>query len=230
MRWSTIRHGDPRHAADPEAFTAYPYPVLLNQAKAALAAFRGRRFLADDKVVLIGHSLGGSRACHLLHEDGKIPAIILLAGAHLGPTGYTDSELRREAGGLMAEMDRSGNGKCSEDEFATWAAVTEVPFAKLSFKALDRDRDGAIMRWEVASQLALAKRSSKEFSRGQPFKNSDLPWPEDVIARHPVPVLGLYGGVDSVSIYGVLLQAMQSVSTPQGLPQPLEANHLLAND
>src|SRR5262249_34828761 len=93
MRWSTIRHGDPRYTPGGENFTVCPYFALLEHARTALRAFRERQLVPEDHVILLGHSLGAGRACHVAQSDGKIAGLVLLAGAHLGPTGYNRQEL-----------------------------------------------------------------------------------------------------------------------------------------
>ncbi len=57
------------------------YRDLINDSKAALEYLRSRKEIDPDRIVLIGHSEGGSTASLIASDDSKIAAIALLAGA-----------------------------------------------------------------------------------------------------------------------------------------------------
>jgi hypothetical protein len=57
------------------------YRDLINDSKAAIRYLRSRKEIDPDRIVLIGHSEGGTTATLIASEDSKIAAIALLAGA-----------------------------------------------------------------------------------------------------------------------------------------------------
>ena len=80
---AVLRHDD-RGAGKsmmPKKPTAYR--DLINDSKAAVEYLRGRKDIDSDRLMLIGHSEGGTTAAVIASEDQKIGAIILLAGATL---------------------------------------------------------------------------------------------------------------------------------------------------
>ena len=59
------------------------YRDLVNDTKAAIEYLRGRKDIDPDRLMLVGHSEGGTTAAVIASEDQKIAAIIQLAGATL---------------------------------------------------------------------------------------------------------------------------------------------------
>ena len=59
------------------------YRDLINDSKAAVEYLRGRKDIDADRVILVGHSEGGTTAAVIASEDQKVAGIILLAGATL---------------------------------------------------------------------------------------------------------------------------------------------------
>lgn len=57
------------------------YRDLIDDSKAAIKYLRSRKEIDPDRIVLIGHSEGGTTATLIASEDSKIAAIALLAGA-----------------------------------------------------------------------------------------------------------------------------------------------------
>jgi dipeptidyl aminopeptidase/acylaminoacyl peptidase len=57
------------------------YRDLINDSKGAVQYLRTRGDIDPDRIVLIGHSEGGTTATIIASEDPKIAAIALLAGA-----------------------------------------------------------------------------------------------------------------------------------------------------
>ncbi len=87
MRWSTIRQNDPLKDRWPMESTTYPLPTMLEHARAALAAFRKQGTAKPDRILLLGQSLGGTRACTIAGEDDAIAGLILLVPAQLTREG-----------------------------------------------------------------------------------------------------------------------------------------------
>jgi uncharacterized protein len=59
------------------------YRDLINDSKAAVQYLRSRKEIDADRVMLVGHSEGGTTAVVIASEDQKIAGIILVAGATL---------------------------------------------------------------------------------------------------------------------------------------------------
>lgn len=106
MRWQAIRRGDPQHAEDPIMMEVPPFPQTIEQARKAYAAFREKKVVPDDRIFLLGHSLGARRAAILLEENPKTPGLIMLAGASLIPS---DLEAARKIVGEAEKAIRSPN-------------------------------------------------------------------------------------------------------------------------
>jgi alpha-beta hydrolase superfamily lysophospholipase len=59
------------------------YRDLVSDSKAAVEYLRGRKDIDADRVMLVGHSEGGTTAAVIASEDQKIAGVVLLAGATL---------------------------------------------------------------------------------------------------------------------------------------------------
>ena len=59
------------------------YRDLVNDSKAAVEYLSGRKDIDADRVMLVGHSEGGTTAAVIASEDQKIAGVVLLAGATL---------------------------------------------------------------------------------------------------------------------------------------------------
>ncbi len=80
---AVLRHDD-RGVGKSSALKApTTYRDLINDSKAAVEYLRSRKDVDPDRIMLIGHSEGGTTATIIVSEDSKIAAIALLAGALL---------------------------------------------------------------------------------------------------------------------------------------------------
>jgi alpha-beta hydrolase superfamily lysophospholipase len=80
---AVLRHDDRGAGKSAMPKTSTSYRDLINDSKAAIQFLRGRSEIDPDRIVLIGHSEGGTTASIIASEDSKIAAIALLAGAIL---------------------------------------------------------------------------------------------------------------------------------------------------
>jgi alpha-beta hydrolase superfamily lysophospholipase len=80
---AVLRHDDRGVGKSAMPKTPTSYRDLVNDSKAAVQYLRGRSEIDPDRIVLIGHSEGGTTATIIAAEDPKIAAITLLAGAIL---------------------------------------------------------------------------------------------------------------------------------------------------
>ena len=81
--FAVLRHDDRGvgRSAMPKKPTAYRDLVAVT--RAAIDYLRGRKEIDPDRIMLVGHSEGGTTAVVIASEDQKIAALVLLAGATL---------------------------------------------------------------------------------------------------------------------------------------------------
>ena len=78
---AVLRHDDRGVGKSSMPKTPTNYRDIINDSKSALGYLRSRKEIDPDRIVLIGHSEGGTTAAIIASEDSKIAAIALLAGA-----------------------------------------------------------------------------------------------------------------------------------------------------
>ena len=80
---AVLRHDDRGigKSSMPKKPTAYR--DLVNDSRAAVAYLRARKEIDPDRIMLVGHSEGGTTSVLIASEDQKIAALVLLAGATL---------------------------------------------------------------------------------------------------------------------------------------------------
>ena len=78
---AVLRHDDRGVGKSSMPKTPTTYHGLIKDSKAAVEYLRSRKEIDPDRIVLIGHSEGGTTAAIIASEDSKIAAIALLAGA-----------------------------------------------------------------------------------------------------------------------------------------------------
>ncbi len=80
---AVLRYDDRGAGKSSRPKTPTTYHDIINDSKAAIKYLRSRKEINPDRIVLIGHSEGGTTATLIASEDSKIAAIALLAGATL---------------------------------------------------------------------------------------------------------------------------------------------------
>jgi uncharacterized protein len=80
---AVLRHDDRGAGKSSRPKAPTTYHDIINDSKAAIKYLRSRSEIDPDRIVLIGHSEGGTTAALIASEDSKIAAIALLAGAML---------------------------------------------------------------------------------------------------------------------------------------------------
>lgn len=100
LRWSTIARGDPLASQWPVRATPRSPGNLLDQSREALETLRGIEGVRADRVVLVGHSLGATRALTIADNDPGVRAVVALAPAYFTsrtpiPSSFTESNMRR---------------------------------------------------------------------------------------------------------------------------------------
>src|SRR5262245_807733 len=78
---AVLRHDDRGAGKSSMPKTPTTYHDIINDSKAAIKYLRSRKEIDPDRIVLIGHSEGGTTATLIASEDSNIAAIALLAGA-----------------------------------------------------------------------------------------------------------------------------------------------------
>jgi pimeloyl-ACP methyl ester carboxylesterase len=186
LRYSGVFEGNPRFTPDPAMRAPVGFEDSVSLARAAMEGFRRAREIPAGGLILLGHSMGATRAC--LMEDEDIAGFVLLAPAYMSKTVARPSVLSREA------LSRYGDKGTTE---AVWLSP-EVAGA-------DRDGDGVCRGWELAA---------RDRSRGQIEIESEsvtwrggLGWPSDRLIERGVPTLALFGGLDPTSVHGPWLEA-----------------------
>jgi pimeloyl-ACP methyl ester carboxylesterase len=201
MHWSTIARDDPKRDRWPYEVTSYSMPQLVELTIAALERLRALELVAADRIVLLGHSMGGHRACCLALRDDGIAGLVLTGSAQLTRTTPDDDGRamhRAAAIAALRVMDGDGDGLASATELTAWRAERgrDHALAATEFVTLDFDHDGQLRVWELAAGMALVARQDLELPPMPGLDRFGLPWSEDVLAVRPVPTLVLYGVLD----------------------------------
>lgn len=140
MRWSTIDRDDPLKDRWPMESTPRTLPQLLEFSKEALATLRKEDQIGNERVILLGHSLGAARACTLAAKE-PVDGLILLAPAYF--TRNTSGRKGIEEHGMSYGAD----------------VLKERPIATL---AIFGDKDASpVVRFEAAAKLAEDVRTLK---------------------------------------------------------------------
>ncbi len=208
LQFSGIRRDDPKRAEDPSMAEPIGIVDSVELTRLALEALRSHPTVRDDRVILVGHSLGMVRACQMV--DDRIVGIVGLAGAYLSRVSESTRVLRALPDSY-ADGDSNGDSRFSYEEFDAWRArhPEHVLFASLS-DTLDRDGDGWLRPWELRvgeriAQWRVADESWRDLRVG--LRGDDrLSHPEDVLAESTVPVLLVCGGLDAISLHAPLLE------------------------
>ena len=204
IRYSAIREGDPLHAQSRGMAEAMPYPGTLELARFMWSELPKRAEIAPERIVALGHSLGATRALHA--TDGKAAGYVFLAGAYLSPTGASPRRIASEE--LSPFGEAGADGVISRHE----ASVTNLVLPA-DFDAIDRDRSGDLAGWE----LAAARRMAGPIKSDEPAFGTEPPmdWPTDILAKRDLPALAIWGGLDSMSFHGPLLEHL---AQREGIP------------
>ncbi|MEE2907719.1 MAG: alpha/beta fold hydrolase [Planctomycetota bacterium] len=187
MHYSTIAHEDPKRDRWPLEMTPPEVTDLLLLQRTATRAIQVHPLTRDDRVVLLGHSMGAQRACAQAADDPAIQALVLLGPAQMTRTGPNDlgqNLNRAEAHKQLAQLDRDGNGKVTGDEIPA---------------SMDFDQDGTLRAWEVSA--TLARKARRDMKPTQGTDKPAIPFGEDSLQNRPVPTLILYGNLDEAQGY-----------------------------
>lgn len=198
IRYSALREDDPLHAQSRGMAESLPFAATVDLARFMWNEFVQRDDRKPEETVVLGHSLGACRG--VLVSEGRAMACITLAGAYLSPTSEPPSRLAAAA--LAALGDPGADGELTQQEFD---AASQL--APLEFAAVDADGSGAVAGWELAAAQRLAgglEPSGDRLSRGE----DSWPWPTDLLAARQPPVLALWGGMDTMSYHGPLLEEL----------------------
>lgn len=195
MQYSSIRTDDPLHAKDPAMASPMGYEQSVEVARAALKTLRSQGGV--KRVILIGHSLGATRACHIADDD--VIGLGFLAGAYLSRTAARTSDVAQQA--LDAHAGHDG-------------VLAAEQAAQLDVESIDRDGDGLLRGWEVAAfERDQAISETGVDPLGEPDREhfrAALPWAWDVLREGDVPVLAIFGGLDTISLHGPMLETIDA--------------------
>lgn len=205
MQWSAVHRDDEQAKVNPAMAMGLPFPRSVELATRAYRELLAQPEAGGEKarVILVGHSLGATRAC--LIADGKTIGVVSLAGAYLSKLAGTPSKLVADMREATPGLDADANGTVSPGEFD---ALAQKAGFRWAFSLADRDKDGSLAWWEVTAAQTLdelGRGGSKRLS-GKPTFRDDLRWPVDILKESKVPVLAVCGGLDPISIHGPLLE------------------------
>ncbi len=189
LRYSSIHKDDELARTTPGMAMGIKYEPSVEIARAAKAAFAERGGFEPGRLILLGHSLGATRAAHIADDD--VAGFVCLAGAYLSWTRAGPTEVSRAA---IARVNAGPEG----------LDATGVLPEGVTPEA-DIDGDGRIRGWELASFTGKDGFDPEE--RGGPFRDP-LPWAPDVLLTHGAPVLTVCGGLDPISIHGPHIEAL----------------------
>lgn len=197
IRYSSLRDDDPLHAQSRGMAEAMSFDATVDLARFMWNEFIDGTRRSPEHTVALGHSLGACRG--VIASEGKAMGYVSLAGAYMSPTSSPPSRL---ASAAMASLGEVGaDGELTEPEFAA-AELLDLTFAEV-----DADGSGAISGWELAAAQRLRDGVEAE-GDGLVRGEESWPWPTDLIAAHSAPVLALWGGLDTMSYHGPLLEAL----------------------
>ena len=200
MHFSTIAHEDPKRDRWPHELTMMSPVELLALSKAAAEAIRAHPLTGTDRLVLLGHSMGGQRACAQAADDPGVVGLVLLGPAQMTRTGPDDpgTNLNRSAAAeQLATVDANGDGR---------VRGTEIP------AGMDLDADGTLRIWEASATLARKARATMQPAHGPDAHG--IPFGEDALAARPIPTLVLYGSLDEAQAHHApILQDLVAAGT-----------------
>lgn len=207
LQWSMIHRDDPAYRENPIRAAGVEYPDSVDLTRSALRLLREQPGIDPNRIALVGHSLGATRACHVA-DDGVV-AIVCLSGANLSKIRGRPADLTERALRAANDADIERDDAIDADEFQLWAQRSDAPsLYRAGFIEMDRDHDGSLRGWELAAQTAIAALIN---GRTDVLETSDqlrpgLPWPSDVLLNSKRPALVLYGGLDAAAVHGPLLE------------------------
>jgi predicted esterase len=190
LRWQAIRRDDPKHAQDPLMMDVAGFENTVEQALMAWKVFRAQAGMPNNRVFLVGHSLGARRAAILLEKNDTFAGLVTLAGASLVKEKYSSIEpLVETAREEFAKADGNGNGRLDRDEFQKLKATS-------GFRSADIDRDNFVDIHElvVAELNAHADEWRTESSGGK--DKYGYSWGVDTVVSRKISMFCVVGELD----------------------------------
>ena len=214
MQWSSIHRDDELAQENPALAMGIPYPASVALARRALTVMRGQPEVDPDRVILLGHSLGATRACQIA-DDGVV-GMVFLAGAYLSRFSHRASTPAAETFEELRGIDADADGIVNPKELHAFAREhrddAHRPL-RAGASRLDRDGDGVLRNWEITAARALERLDEGDdsvLSEREQFRDG-LPWADSVLRSRPhLPVLSLHGGLDALSVHGPLLERLKA--------------------
>jgi pimeloyl-ACP methyl ester carboxylesterase len=209
MQYASIHQGDLDAIDNPALADYVPYAESRDIAVAALAALRAQPGIIPSGIVLVGHSLGGTRALQVAATDPGVCALVLLAPAYSSRLGVRPSLAAEETVEALKTHNLDADAGIPRYVFNAKHSLFPPPLNDAHFDALDRDDDETLRRWEIASALVLAHLDAGDTSDLTDATDfNGAPFPADVLTPafdRDVPTLAVFGGLDSMSVHAPLL-------------------------
>ncbi len=216
MQWSGIHQDDERHKANPAMLTPIPYPDTVTLARDALNIMREQDEINTDNIILVGHSLGATRACQIM--DDNIKGVVMISGAYIARIGVRPSDVSDAMLQRWAAVDSNNDAHIDPDEFAARNEHGSAPTTNASFDMLDFDGDDLLSGWELGAGEVLGSivpvgpiplPEQMEFREG-------ARWAIDMLLEHrETPVFAIYGGADPIALHGpVVAEITRLVGRP----------------
>ena len=199
--------------------------ALSNDADAALKLLTSRDDIDDRRIVLVGHSEGGTIATMTAQRTGGAAAVVLLAAPAVpGDDILADQlEMRAEANDIDARTRAMQRG--TQDRI---------------FRALKQDADSAAVAETLRAILIDAQGIDGEEMIQQEVRRLTAPWlrafvrydPQPALQRLDVPVLGVFGArdtqIDAAKNAEALRSALDGGAAPTSTVRVFDGlNHLL---
>ena len=212
FQYSSIHQGDASHAGNPALADYVSYANARDIARAALETLRAQPGIDPDRIVLVGHSLGGARALQIAATDpGAIRAMALLAPAYASRLSGRPSLAAQEEIAALGELGLDAEAGIRRYAWRAKRAAIPEEIRDVPFDTIDRDRDEALRRWEIAGALAIARLEANDPSDLTPEPLfADETFPADALLQATVPTLLIFGGLDPMTVHAPLVERSAS--------------------
>ncbi|MFN0134212.1 MAG: dienelactone hydrolase family protein [Phycisphaerales bacterium] len=204
MQWGLIHRDDAKAKENPALAEGLPFPRSRELTRLALRELRWQPEVDGTRIVLIGYSLGATRACQIA-DDGVI-GFVLLAGAYLSHTSTSPRAMATQAATKLG-LGEAAHESVDREQYERLRADPAMGSQLTAdFESVDRDGDGRARAWELAAAMQLHDDAAGVPGwRSDKMQFSGSEWPSQVLVKRRLPTLAISGGLDPISVHAPLL-------------------------